>query len=582
MNEYLEYKMGRVKIITFSDAKIKDYAGLSEQINALYAKKHGYGFEAYHNRGLSDDWDVHWEKVKLLRDNLKNKKNGYVVWIDADAAFHHHDVPLEAFMSGKDMVVSHDGVNKKDELEESVRDQPWYVNTGVLMVKNTPWSRKVIDEWIGEAGEFKKGSPLQDQDKFVSMLKSNWDKYKNHITVLAPKTINSEFGDDTQNTFVWHLMKREHAYRAKRFQELLDRVLPDGPKATLQPIRSDLEKVREGYHSRYRTHPRQAAPVLIVMYYDDGVKDYSAIAEKVNRMYAAEQGYDLMAVRSRLSARDPRWDKVRVMDVVMNDIEEAKGHEWYFWIDSDAVFAQHGVNLKSILDEGGELVISEDSPNKGSKPPPGEIYTNTGTFGLKNSDWAREFVKHWWATPMGMETKCFHEQTVLNHMYKTNAMGLKKKILVHPYDRINSAFRELPVHLGISSGKLDKTFVVHMMRKPSHSRRVVFDKIDSMIAKGQTRRPQHVVDPPDSYYEQKRSRSSTSSWWRSRRSGRFLSTTIIMSTEGGGGLNEAFDIEPQLYISPWVSGDRVLPLDCGHGSDVPDGGKACAAARTIV
>ena len=497
-----------VKIITFSDSAIKDYSDITEKINDIYAKKHGYQFEAYHDRQLGDDWDVHWEKVKLLQDNLKKmKKNDYLVWIDADAAVHRHDIPLKSFMSGKDIVVSHDGVNKKDDLDEKTRDQPWYVNTGFLMVKNTPWSKAFVDRWINTAGEFKKGSPLQDQDKFVDMLKKGWeDGMEKHVTVLAPKALNSEYGNDTQNTFVWHLMKRENYYRKQKFSELLDRVLPDHSAETLKALetRSDVDKVKDGYNSRYRTHPKKSAPVLIVMYYDDKIRSYSAIAEKVNRMYAAEQGYDLMAVRSRLSERDPQWDKVRVMDVVMNEIEDAKDHEWYFWIDSDAVFAQHDVNLKSILDEGGDLVISDDLPNRGVKSAPeGEIYINTGTFGLKNSDWAKQFVKKWWGTPMGMENKRYHEQHVLNEMYKTNEMGLKQKIAVHPYDRLNSAFGELPNIKGVIPSKLDKTFVIHMMRKGHGVRRDVFSRIESMVAKRENRRPHHVVDPPDSYYQER-------------------------------------------------------------------------------
>ncbi len=499
-------KKAKVKIITFYDDNIKDYATLSEEINSIYANKHGYDFEAYHTRQLGDDWDVQWEKVKLLQGNLKDDKNEYVVWIDADAAFNHHDIPLEVFMSGKDMIVSHDGVNKKDGLDEKERDQPWYVNTGVLIVKNTGWSRRFVDEWLRDAGQFKKGAKLQDQDKFVDMLKNGWKEkgYDKRITVLAPKAINSEYDDPVQNTFVWHLMKRDTEYRKENFGALLDRVLPEKTKETQAAMDSmtDVDKVREGFKSRYRTHPSKNAPVLLVMYYDDGVKNYSTIAEKVNRMYAAEQGYDLMTVRHRLSTRDPQWDKIKVMDVVMNDIEEAKDYEWYFWIDSDAVFTQHDVNLKSILEEGGEMVISDDIPNRGKNPPEGEIYVNTGTFGMKNGDWARQFVRKWWETPMGLENKLYHEQTVLNAMYKTNEMGLQQKIKVHPHDRMNSAYGELPGVLG-KNLKLDNTFVLHMMKRSPGARRAVFDKVEAMLAKGERRRPHHVVDPPDRYYEQK-------------------------------------------------------------------------------
>jgi hypothetical protein len=493
--------MTKVKIVTFSDDNIKGYASISEGINKTYAAKHGYNFEAYHNKVLGDEWDVQWEKVRILNEELKKKDNSYVVWIDADAAFNLHDIPLESYMGRGDITVSHDGVNKREYMEEAVRDEPWYVNTGVVIVKNTPWSQTFVKRWMDEAGQFKKGSDLQDQDKFVDMLKKGWeeDNLSSHINVLGPKAINSEYNNDTQNTFVWHLMKRDESYRKTKFNELLARITNEKPDDI-----SDMDKVKNAYDSRFRSDSSKHSPVLIVMMYDDGIIDYSAVAENVNRKYAAAHGYDLMAVRDRLSERDPQWDKVRTMSIVMNDIPESSDHKWFFWIDSDAVFAQHDVPLQSILDEGGEFVISDDLPNRGvTKAPDGEIYINTGTFGLKNTTWAKEFVKKWWETPMGMENKLYHEQHVLNKLYESDEGGLKQKMVVHPHDRLNSAFGNLP---SASAGrdKLKNTFVLHMMRKPADVRRIVFDKVEQMVAEEKiSPRPSHVVDPPDRYYKVK-------------------------------------------------------------------------------
>ena len=511
----------RPKIVTFSDEKIRPYAQFTEQINQAYADRHKYAFEASHDRKLGDDWDVQWEKVRILNEELRNPENSWVVWIDADAAVHHQDTPLESFMvPGKDIIVSHDGVNKKDDLAQEERDQPWYVNTGMLMVKNTPWSREFVKKWLDEAGEFKKGAKLQDQDKFVQMLRADWDgaalgigAVKSHVEVLPPKAINSEYGDDTQDTFLWHLMAREEEYRKDQFEKLWLRtsapvIEPPKDKSIKGNPKKDTESVAEAYHSRYRTHPKQKAPVLIVMLYDDPIASYSVVSENVNRIYASRHGYDLMAVQHRLSDRDPQWDKVRAIDILLNEMaSETEGHEWFFWIDSDAVFAQHDVALRQILDGAGkDFVISDDSPNKGRKAASAdEVYVNTGTFGVKRGEWAKAFMKKWWETPMGMENKRFHEQDVIGHLYKTNEMGLRQKMAVLPYDAINSAFSELPRHFSsvfpISEGRAGKKFVLHMMQSPADLRRRAFDVVERMVSRQPASRPLHVVDPPAKYHK---------------------------------------------------------------------------------
>lgn len=165
-----------------------------------------------------------------------------------------------------------------------------------------------------------------------------------------------------------------------------------------------------------------------------------------------------------------------------------------------ALFTQHYVDLVAILEDGGgELVIGDDSPNKGRKAGKDEIITNTGSFGFKNTVWSKAFASKWWETPMGMENARYHEQDVLSALYKEDIKGLRGKLVIHDYDRMNSAYGQLPGAMGPFPG-LDRTFALHMMQKLSGLRRKVFDKVKHLLAGQDTRPPRHVIDPPDHFH----------------------------------------------------------------------------------
>jgi len=481
-----------IKVVTFSDNAIKEYAKITEEINKSYCEKHDYNFKAYHQRKTDDSFDIHWEKVSILRDELKNKKNKFVVWIDADAAVNHHDVKFEDFVKANkkaDIIISHDGVNKEN-LSFKERDKAFYVNSGVIIVKNTRWAREFVDKWIIEAGKFKKGSPLQDQDKLVDMLKNGKMIEEGKVVVLAPKDMNSEYENPTQNTFIWHLMKRSGQERKKIFGSLLSRL-----KSDKEDKQNPENIITDAYKSRYRSNNKKPSKVLIVMLYDDKIASYSSITEAINRRYAANHGYDLVAVRKRVSTRDPQWDCVKVVEVLMNDKEISKNHEWFFWIDSDAAFAKHEIDLfKKLNSTGKNFVICDDSPNKGSSAKNNGIQVNTGTFGFKNTPWSRNFTSLWWNSPFGKEKIRYHEQDAINTLYDRKTMDLHKNIKILDAEDMNSKFGSLG---GISPAD---TFVVHMMAKPTDARISRFLNLLRATKTKGSNRPDHVIDKPDHFY----------------------------------------------------------------------------------
>lgn len=474
--------------VTFATEDIEDYAAITRQINKDYCNKHGYEFISESKRKLDDSYDPHWEKVKLISDTLKQRRRRWVFFLDADAAVNQDDIKLETFVKQApkkaDILICHDGMNK-DEVPPTERSQKHFVNTGAILIKNTRWSREFIDHWLRTAGEYKKGSKLQDQDRFVEMLKNDEKGAfsKEKIFVFPVNAFNSVYERPGADTFVVHMMKRNTNERKKRFTEILNKKIPETPE----------EIVMRAFQSRPKV---PGAKIAIVTMYDDPIASYSKFTTAITNMYATRNGYETVVVRQRLSDRDPQWDKV----FAVGEVLKQKAHDYVMWIDSDATFQKHDVKLESFIDEymdeKVDMIICDDSPNKPMPKNPFSRDTflpNTGTFIFRNTEWSRKFCETWWNNPMNKEKARYHEQDVLINLYKENRDNLRNKVRLMECEAMNSAFLNLPRPSNLSGGKRD-TFVLHMMARSAKDRRIVFKKMLEDMQKADELHTYYVTD----------------------------------------------------------------------------------------
>jgi hypothetical protein len=140
------------------------------------------------------------------------------------------------------------------------------------------------------------------------------------------------------------------------------------------------------------------------------------------------------------------------------------------------------------------FMVCDDSANKGVVR--GEkAFTNTGTFVVKNNEWGREFMEHWWEHPDGKEKELYHEQDILNGLIAGNVMGAKTNVKILDAEVMNS------IHANLR--KKPDTFVVHMMKKPALDRarrfRVIMDREMKAFDKAMPGQ-QLLVDLPDRYH----------------------------------------------------------------------------------
>eukprot|EP00977_Amphora_coffeiformis_P022855 scaffold11639_cov172-Amphora_coffeaeformis.AAC.32 len=101
--------------------------------------------------------------------------------------------------------------------------------------------------------------------------------------------------------------------------------------------------------------------------------------------YARKHGYYLFDESDSLdTTRPPSWSKIKAAQRLLTE----ENCDWVFWLDADTVVMNSAKTIESFLpaDKTKDLLIT------GQK---GGSY-NAGAWLIRNSEWSREFLNHWW------------------------------------------------------------------------------------------------------------------------------------------------------------------------------------------
>lgn len=164
------------------------YGILSRQ---LYCEK--YGYDLHEDESVYDESrPMAWSKINLIRKYLSQYE--YVVWIDADSYIMNDNIKLDSIIT-----------NYMGELDMMVAQDWKMINTGVIFIKNTEWSRKFLD-LIYDQIQFLH-HPNWEQTAFIHLLKHNISNSSEHIKVLPlsqQNVINAYWYSYVYNVFILH------------------------------------------------------------------------------------------------------------------------------------------------------------------------------------------------------------------------------------------------------------------------------------------------------------------------------------------------------------------------------------------
>ena len=203
-------------VMLYTD-NIKSYSQIAEKINKIYARKYGYDFKVERQR-LANDRAPQWDKVMAVAKYLPNYD--YVFWIDSDAIFTNHSIPLEKFIrlgKGYNLLICDDTSNGG------------YINTGTMFFKNSSWSREFLRQWwnIGNTSVYNYRF-AHEQTILKTLLQSNQFGAYENTKIFDIHDFNSSYpwyAHFTKDTFILHHMASSAEERQKTFASFYNKLV---------------------------------------------------------------------------------------------------------------------------------------------------------------------------------------------------------------------------------------------------------------------------------------------------------------------------------------------------------------------
>jgi len=181
------------------------YSKFTKAINEKYCEEKGYIYhvetDAEKIRNSIGTRAFTWYKPFLLLDVLKEHNPDYVLFLDADAIVSEPTYRIEDFIDE-----NYDCIVTKDH-------GPSKMNAGVLLFKNSEWSKSFIQRWWDVSNELKGpegqsegfyNSGLWHDQTCFGYLYDN-EGYNSNIKIIDNKVLNGRvFRDPSHNNFIFH------------------------------------------------------------------------------------------------------------------------------------------------------------------------------------------------------------------------------------------------------------------------------------------------------------------------------------------------------------------------------------------
>ena len=127
------------------------FAKYVEPINQVYCDLHGYRYVVERRDSVRTDRHGNWEKVSHIQRQLTDCD--YLWFMDADCCFYAHPIAIHEelvrmLLPDKLFLGTVCAVDERHRWHETAPEcSPQVCNTGVMLIKNTELSRRIVAEW---------------------------------------------------------------------------------------------------------------------------------------------------------------------------------------------------------------------------------------------------------------------------------------------------------------------------------------------------------------------------------------------------------------------------------------------------
>jgi hypothetical protein len=195
----------KLAVLMWYDENISSYGDNNYKINKAYCDKYNIEIIKCSEQRHSSRHTA-WEKIPLILKHINNYD--YVIWIDADAHFYINSQNILNLINE----------NKNYNIMFS-QDTESPINTGVYIVKNTPYSIEFLTKW-GYDNELYKNNKYPywwDQGVLIDMYKDDVLDIKNNSIIINYGILQhfypSEIKKFKNKPFIFHLAGRNKEIR---------------------------------------------------------------------------------------------------------------------------------------------------------------------------------------------------------------------------------------------------------------------------------------------------------------------------------------------------------------------------------
>lgn len=212
---------------------------------------------------------------------------------------------------------------------------------------------------------------------------------------------------------------------------------PGNSAATLlECANKSLELNNEAVLSRFYASGGPSLGVGIVTFATKDISTYFSYALAVNQAYAEHNGYVFKHFNedtANFDNNDVRWNKVKILSEAIDpDVGWGRDLDYIIWIDADVIMLDLSNRLEAIASDYPQAQILLSAEHAGSSS-----LVNSGAVMIRNTEWARSFLKQWWDYG---DRRLYSDQEQFDMLYKAKLVPSKQthRIAVLPPDAINS------------------------------------------------------------------------------------------------------------------------------------------------
>jgi len=135
----------KVVAVQLATPHIDEFAKVSMANVSEYCRRHGYGHYVQRTHTVPD-MHINWSKIDLLRHVFEEFPEAeYYVLFDADIIIQDFSKTIDFFLKKYGDANTHILFSADTPLRLSFKARP---NAGLIMLKNSPTGKKIIDRWI--------------------------------------------------------------------------------------------------------------------------------------------------------------------------------------------------------------------------------------------------------------------------------------------------------------------------------------------------------------------------------------------------------------------------------------------------